>query len=560
MARTMPEATFTFNGAVIPFRDGQSIAAALTEAGQRALRRTAQGQDRGMFCGMGVCQDCLVTVNGTPNKRACMTAAANGLTIATQVAFPALDTAHAAPPVGGARSLSPDVLVIGGGAGGLSAAIAACRAGASVVVLDERKVAGGQYYKQSALKGAPLDTQQAEGATLLAEARDSGAEIIQGVEIWGAFDGLLFLAEHDGAALIARPKTAIVATGAYERPRMVPGWTLPGVMTTGAAQTLWRSYRTLPGQRVAVCGSGPLNVQVGLELANGGAEVALVAEAAPPPFTAPLPALRAALADPALTWKGAGMMVRLRRLGIPLRNRTVLTKVAPEGTALRASFAAADGSRQECTVDALCMNDGFEPQNEILRLLGARMRYDPIFGHLRCERDAILETSISGLFAVGDCAGLGGAPAAACEGRIAGRAAAARLGFGEATDLYAEQRLLRRHRAFQAALWRMYRSTPEAGIEPDSDTLVCRCEEITFAQLRAGLELDPGHVGTLKRATRVGMGRCQGRYCGPVAARLVARETGAEMQDLSYFAPRVPIKPVSISAILAAREALDDID
>ena len=75
-------------------------------------------------------------------------------------------------------------------------------------------------------------------------------------------------------------------------------------------------------------------------------------------------------------------------------------------------------------VDAVCMNAGFEPQNEILRLLGARMRYDPAFGHLRCERGETLETTVPGLFAVGDCAGLGGAPAARTEGRIAGRAAA----------------------------------------------------------------------------------------------------------------------------------------
>ncbi|MFN4130799.1 MAG: (2Fe-2S)-binding protein, partial [Paracoccaceae bacterium] len=95
---------------------------------------------------------------------------------------------------------------------------------------------------------------------------------------------------------------------------------------------------------------------------------------------------------------------------------------------------------------------------------------------------------------------------------------------------------------------------PEA---PD-DTLICRCEEISAGQIRAGLGEQPGHAGTLKRATRVGMGRCQGRYCGPVAAGLVATATGKQMDERSYFAPRVPIKPVAISAILAAEEALKD--
>jgi D-hydroxyproline dehydrogenase subunit alpha len=94
------------------------------------------------------------------------------------------------------------------------------------------------------------------------------------------------------------------------------------------------------------------------------------------------------------------------------------------------------------TVDALLMNAGFEPQNEVLRLLGAAMSYDPAAGHLRATRAETLETTVPGLWAVGDCAGLGGAPAARAEGRIAGRAAAARAGHGDAYDLFADQREL----------------------------------------------------------------------------------------------------------------------
>jgi D-hydroxyproline dehydrogenase subunit alpha len=138
------------------------------------------------------------------------------MAVEKQVALPDFGGATAATPTE-ARVIAPDVLILGGGAGGLEAAIAARAPGASVVVLDERKVGGGQYYKQAA--DAPvLDAQQAEGAALLARARASGAEIVQGAETWGAFDGPLVLADMGGAALIARPKTLIVATGAYERP------------------------------------------------------------------------------------------------------------------------------------------------------------------------------------------------------------------------------------------------------------------------------------------------------------------------------------------------------
>ena len=552
----MADKTFRFEGQDVRAKEGQSLAAALTEAGHRAFRQTAKNAERGIFCGMGVCQDCLVTVDGMPNQRACMTPAQDGMEVTRQVALPEFGDAPDATSEK-AVHLTPDVLVIGGGAGGLSAAIAAAQAGASVALLDERKVAGGQYYKQAA-NGNILDNQQADGARLLAEAKASGAEIISGVELWGAFDGLLFLGQRESTPVVARPKTAIIATGAYERPITVPGWTLPGVMTTGAAQTLWRSYQTLPGKRVAVCGSGPLNVQVALELAKGGAQIAYMAERASRAITRPMTALSMALADPKLATQGLGMLAGLRARGVPVRYGRELVHIEEKDGALSATFRKPSGHEDTVAIDALCMNAGFEPQNEILRLLGARMHYDPAMGHLRCQKSQSMQTSVDGLYAIGDCTGLGGAPAARIEGEIAGRHAASTTGHGQADNLTRAHHRLARHRTFQSKLWQLYDiAHRDTALLPDT-TLICRCEELTLGDVRQGLGDRPSHVGTLKRATRVGMGRCQGRYCGPIAARMVAEATGKPIEDLSFFAPRVPIKPVAISSILAAQEALDD--
>jgi thioredoxin reductase len=554
----MSKMTFRFQGQDLTAEPGQSLAAALTQAGHRAFRHTAKGAERGIFCGMGVCQDCLVNVDGMPNQRACMTPVREGMTVSRQQALPDFGRAPD-DPQGDPLHLSPDVLIVGGGAGGLSAAIAAADAGASVIVLDERKVEGGQYYKQAA-DGTILDQQQDDGAELVARAKASGAQIHSGVELWGAFDGLEFFGHRDGAPVFARPKTAIIATGAYERPVTMPGWTLPGVMTTGAAQTLWRSYKTLPGKRIAVCGSGPLNVQVALELAKGGAEIAYLAERAPAAIHKPATALAMALADPKLTAQGLGMLAGLRRHGIGLHHQCELARVEQAGEALAATFRTGAGGEETVIVDALCMNAGFEPQNEILRLLGAQMQYDPAMGHLRCQTSDAMQTSVPGLYAIGDCTGLGGAPAARVQGEIAGTCAAAATGYGEAGDLSSKRRTLARHRRFQSQLWTLYDIAPrDTNPLPDS-TLVCRCEELTLGDIRAGLSTAPGHVGSLKRATRVGMGRCQGRYCGPIAARMVADATGKPIEDLSFFAPRVPIKPVAISAILAAQDMMGEAD
>jgi thioredoxin reductase len=510
---------------------------------------------------MGVCQDCLVEVDGRPNQRACMTILEAGMKVRRQDAFPALagaDDGAADQPSAAAHWLEPDVLVVGAGSGGLHAAIAAARAGAGVVVLDERKVPGGQYFKQPMEGVAQLDAQQRAGAGLLQRAADSGAELLAGVEIWAAFDGpQLYASTAAGELLILRPRRLIIATGAYERPRIVPGWTLPGVMTTGAAQTLWRSYRTLPGPRVAVFGSGPLNLQVALELARGGADVRVVTERAASPWWRPRESFALLRSGPRLALAGAAMHFGLLRARVPLRYGAVLQSIAaPEGGGLVAHYrrGAADASVE---VDAVCMNDGFDPQNELLRLLGARMRFDAHFGQLRCERNEDCEASVAGVYAVGDCCGLGGAPAAAAEGVIAGEAAAAACGFAAPGGARRARRSLAVARRFQEHLWRLHDPAPQSLAEADPAAILCRCEEISVGAFNAALETTDTHIGAIKSATRLGMGCCQGRYCGPAAARLHAARTGRCVEDLSYFAPQPPVKPVSVAILQATAEAVE---
>jgi thioredoxin reductase len=347
----------------------------------------------------------------------------------------------------------------------------------------------------------------------------------------------------------------VIATGAYERPRMVPGWQLPGVMTTGAAQTLWRSYRTLPGRRVVVAGSGPLNLQVAIELTRGGAEILAVCEAAPSPFQRLGDAARMAWADPALAARGVHMLAGLAARGIRVRHQAVLERIEPNGDALAVTWAGPDGT-QTLTADAVLMNEGFHPSNEILRLLGCAMDWDPQFAQLRPVRSADGETSVPGLYAVGDCCGLGGAPAAAAEGAIAGAAAVRKLGFA-AADPERARKILQRARAFQAALWRLYDHPPHDFATVPPETLFCRCEEVTKGALDAALDHEHGDIGALKRATRVGMGRCQARYCGPALVQLQALRRQEAVADRSFFAPRAPIKPVRIATVLATEQALD---
>ncbi|MCP4319470.1 MAG: FAD-dependent oxidoreductase [Hyphomicrobiales bacterium] len=543
---------FHFDGEELSLPAGLSLAAALTTAGIRGFREGPNGATRGMFCGMGVCQECLVEVDGNPNQRACMTKVASGLSVRTQSARPAL---VASPQISSNPLVEkPDILVVGGGAGGLSAAAEAARHGAQVLLLDERATSGGQFYKQPAAGFALLDKQQSDGAALLDDALQSGARLLDETEIWGAFAGPEIHATRRGQAVIVRPRVLIVATGAYEQPRLVPGWELPGVMTTGAAQTLWRSYRTLPGGRVAVFGNGPLNLQVADELRSGGAEVLLVAEAAPAPWTRPGAAVAMSAASPGLARDGLSTLMRLRRGGVPVHFKTVLSRVETADGGLRATT---DGAGGEVVVDAVCMNYGFQPQNEILRLLGADFIYEERRGQLICQRSDECETTVGGVFAVGDCCGMGGAPAARVEGQIAGCAAAAKVLGQQAMYNRGANLRLRQHRAFQSALWRVFEADSQDYADIAQETLVCRCESVTKGDID-GPSQEPGvEIGGVKRATRVGMGRCQGRYCSHVLAKHMALAQGRSVDERAYFAPRVPIKPVPIASVLAAQEALE---
>ncbi|MDP6785856.1 MAG: FAD-dependent oxidoreductase [Rhodospirillales bacterium] len=563
---------FSFDGSPVEGFEGESLAAALTAAGILALRHTKDGAPRGVFCGMGVCFDCLVTVNGRPGQRACLTKVEAGLRVHSRAPAEAVATAKAPPlaraPDGPIPVHQCQILVIGAGPGGLAAAEAAARGGAGVTVLDERPEAGGQYFKQLApsqrfSRPSAIDRQFARGRDLIERVRGLGVEMVGGATVWGATwidsGGVEVDVLHADRALRYRAAQLIVATGAFERAFPVPGWTLPGFMTTGAAQTLGRAYRVAPGSRVLIAGNGPLNLQVACELAHGGFEVVAVAEAAPAPGAARAGAiLKAFYRSPDLMAQGLSYLATLRRLGVPVLHGHVLARAEGAGRVQRATLARVDKagktiSEQTYQVDAVCSGYGFAPSTEITRLLGCRHRFDGrVPGALVVERDGDAATSRPGVFAVGDCGGIGGARVALSQGTLAGWAAVCNLGRSlsaeERSRIAKARRALARELAFQDALWRLFEAPPGAEGRLDDAVPVCRCEEVTAATLKRCIAGGVDEIGALKKVTRAGMGHCQGRYCGPRIAHLCATATGRAPDEFALFAPRFPLKPVPVIA------------
>jgi NADPH-dependent 2,4-dienoyl-CoA reductase/sulfur reductase-like enzyme len=561
--------TLLVDGRPVTARPGDTVAAALIDAGVRRCRVTAGGEGRGLFCGMGVCQECVMTVDGSP-ARTCMTPVRDGCVVET---FRGDGPAAAATEAPLERVvLTPELLVVGAGPAGLSAAAAASESGVRVVLVDERARPGGQFYKQpsegSEVEEAELDGQYRRGRELIRRVHASGAELLSGVQVWAATGPRELLALGTGRAFALRPERLVLAPGAYERGVPLPGWTLPGFLTTGAAQTLMRAYQVLPGRRVLVAGSGPLNIQVAAEIVRAGGEVAAVCELARFRRAGRAPALaQMAAASPALAAQGARYLGRLARAGVPVLAGHAVVRAEGDATVEQATVSRIDasgrplpGSERPYAVDAVCAGFGFLPSNELARTLGAKHVFDSGLGQLVAVVDDRGRSSLDGVWIVGDGAGTGGAHLAQATGFLAGVDAVRSLGRdlppGVAAREPSARRALARSRRFQTALGRLFATPRLVDQLAGPDTLVCRCEGVTLQVVEASFEEGASALGAVKRVTRAGMGRCQGRYCAPVLAELFARRSGVPLTEEDWFAPAPPFKPIPVAAAVAAIAAL----
>ncbi len=335
----------------------------------------------------------------------------------------------------------------------------------------------------------------------------------------------------------------------------MPGWTLPGVMTTGCAQTLLRADRTIPAGRVVIAGHGPLNLQLAYELSRAGATVAAVVEASSPTSPRGMGPLAAmARTAPGLLGDGMRYLLGLRRAGISVRQGHVLVGVEGTDRVEAARIARIDesgrvvpGSEQRLEADTICLNYGFQPASELSRLLGCRHHTDPATGALVPEQGKNGATSVPGVWIAGDGGSIGGARVALAQGRLAALAALEELGHDtDPGELGKVRKDLDRALRFQKALWTLFAAPPldPLRLMEDANPVVCRCEEVRLGQLRRHLGRWPD-AGVLKRLTRIGMGRCQGRYCAPVLGRLLG-----DAGEGAGFAPQRPARPVPVVALL----------
>jgi octopine oxidase subunit A len=449
-----------------------------------------------------------------------------------------------------------DVAIVGAGPAGLAAAAIVGKAGLSTLVLDENAQSGGQIFRS--ITSTPVKRRNIlgedywRGEELVADARVSGATIIHDATVWSLDRDLQIAVSILGQSQMLYARRVILATGALERPFPIPGWTLPGVMTIGAAQTLLKSSGLIPDGKVVLAGTGPLLWLFAAQILRAGGAIEAILNTTPRGnYARALPYLTAFLFSP--YWaKGLELMREVKRKVAVISNIVSLAALG-DARVNEVLFTIADGAERRMAADMLLLHQGVVPNVNLAMAAGAVHRWDdrqlcwtPVVG-------ADGNTTVKGIAIAGDGAGIGGAAAAIERGRIAALAALDALA-PQRMDMLLDRRrvswALRRAERGRAFLDVLFRPAPQFR-RPEGDTIVCRCEEVTAAQIAETVALGIEGPNQLKTFLRCGMGACQGRLCGLTVTELIAQARGVSPDAVGYYRIRPPVKPIALKELAA---------
>ena len=459
-----------------------------------------------------------------------------------------------------------DILILGSGPAGIHAAAAGAQHGASVALVDMARSPGGRVLKTTEdgmnlhhTTGAELSSANKLAALFKTYAKKidyfPGSTLVDLVDKHAVIDGAqgqLFLTGH----------TVILAPGALEAPAIFKNWTTPGIYTLGGYNSMCKRGQKLD-HSVLVAGSGPLLYAAAANVAKGGARLAGLLDAASFAQNVGLgmSLLSGLYYDKIrVATKAFAALVRTK-----WHRRCRISSV--EGTAgnftVRTVFIDSNWKTVKdgpvFTVDAIAASYGLHPNTDLSRRCECAHSYDPVSGTWTTVVDEFMRTSIPGVYTAGDGVTIKGYEGACIDGRLAGLAAVSDLGKGR--GLGAEMRTLQKKRRACASFATTLTACSEPGDgyfdELPDDLVICRCEAITMKDIRTALAEGARDRNGVKKRTRLGMGHCQGRYCGQVIDRILARIAGPD-HIAAQFGARTPVMPVRMGILAGEEMPVDD--
>ncbi len=435
-------------------------------------------------------------------------------------------------PVGDSTERS--VLVIGAGPAGTAAAGVLSSAGLCVDLVDENLMPGGaitrQRFPRSHRVASAAPAHEADGI------RFHGESICHGFEKGRA------IISQGGELRRFDPEATIVAVGARERLRPVKGNSLPGVMACGAAQTLIKGSGSFPFNDVVVGGSGPLLLATASQLLDAGVRVVAVVEENRVALNAsPATMLAVGTSIPAqVAIEGVRYLANILRRGTRMYSGFRIAEVRPGRVEIEKLAHRGDAEgRISLRCSSVVLGYGFVSASELVQQAGAETSFDRAQRFWSPRRSGAFETTVPGLYAVGDCAGVQGKEAAQLEGYLVA-AHLLRTRFNitlPASEVRRQRRRYERVKRFQAAMAKLFPQPSLAGAASQAE--VCRCENVTAADLEEAIEHGASDYRSAKLWTRAGMGICQGRTCHPVIADYLADRGTRQVPRVQF-----PVRPL----------------
>ncbi|MEX0364871.1 MAG: FAD-dependent oxidoreductase [Ruegeria sp.] len=449
-----------------------------------------------------------------------------------------------------------DCAIVGAGPAGMSAAIRLAWGGATVAVLDRGARPGGQIYRSAAdsplPEAAALGPDYTDGAALIAEFERTDITRFTQADAWHLGDDGRILFSHQGDTRELHSREMLLCPGAMERPMPIPGWTLPGVMTAGAAQVMLKSD-AMVAQGAIFAGSGPLLYLILAQYLRLGVPVAALVDTTPRRnYLDAAPLLPRALRRLPMLTKGLSLLREIRVAGVRTYRGASGLQVLGTQRAEGLRFNAG-GRSHDIAADTVFLHHGVQPNLNMTRAMDLAHRWNPDQLCWQVETDAFGQSSVPHVSVAGDGAGIVGADGARAAGRLAALNILHRLGRlpradrdrAAAPDLAARAAMA----PFRAFIDRLYRPTDALRLPQDPATLVCRCEEQSLAQLRAGFDQGARDPNALKSLTRCGMGPCQGRQCGHIVAGLLSDWRGEPPEAVGYYRLRSPQRLLTLDEL-----------